>query len=94
MLVERLTQNSVQCYFPQFNTWNHLFFPLENKALTFKETDVCPAHQMRESVYYYLCDTVLFQFLPVGRPVIQSHDGRYAALPKPKQRSLIRNDKL
>ncbi|KAG7223654.1 hypothetical protein INR49_015379 [Caranx melampygus] len=34
------------------------------------------------------------QFLPVGRPVIQSYDRRYAPLPKPKQGSLIRDDKL
>lgn len=67
---------------------------VENRALTFKETDICSADQMRESVYYYLCYTVLFQFLPVGRPVVQSHDGRYASLPKPKQCSLIRDDKL
>lgn len=77
-----------------FQTISYYFFPVQNKTLTFKETDVCSAHQMRESVYYYLCYTVLFQFLPVGRPVIQSHDGRYAPLPKPKQSSLIRNDKL
>lgn len=70
------------------------FFSVENKALTFKEADICSAHQMREGVYYYLCYTVLFQFLPVGRPVVQSHDGRYASLPKPKQGSLIRDDKL
>ena len=49
---------------------------------------------MWQSVYYYLCYTVLLQLLPVGRPVIQSYDGRYAPLPQPKQGSLIRDDKL
>ncbi|TNN62152.1 hypothetical protein EYF80_027642 [Liparis tanakae] len=49
-----------------------------HEALTFEETDVRPARQ----------------FLPVGRPVIQSYDGRYAPLPKPEQGALIRDDKV
>lgn len=49
---------------------------------------------MWQGVYYYLCYTVLFQFLPVGRPVIKCYDRRYAPLPKPKQGFLIRDDKL
>lgn len=49
---------------------------------------------MRERVYDYLCYTVLLQLLPVGRPVIQSHDSRNAPLPQPEKRPLVRDDKL
>lgn len=49
---------------------------------------------MWQGVYYYLSYAVLFQFLPVGRPVIQRYYSRNAPFPKPKQSSLIRDDKL
>lgn len=64
------------------------------KSLTFQETDVGPARKMWQGVYYYLSYAVLFQFLPVGRPVIQRYYSRNAPFPKPKQSSLIRDDKL
>lgn len=73
------------------HTNEHWWFP---KSLTFQETDVCSTRKMGKGIYYYLCYAVLFQFLPVGRPVVQSYDGRYAPLPKPKQGSLVRDDKL
>lgn len=63
-------------------------------SLTFQETDVCPARQMREGVYYYLCYAVGFQLLPVGCLVIKGHDSRDASLPEPELGSLVRNDKL
>lgn len=64
------------------------------KSLTFQETDVGPARKMWQGVYYYLSYAVLFQFLPMGRPVIQRYYSRNAPFPKPKQSSLIRDDKL